>query len=422
MATVALFEDSNWLNFAPITLTRPTFDIKVGAKSYFEECLRAPDFLLTREYLAGTVRQRHPECLVNPHSADEDTIFVNGLLHPGSISLDRFAGTRYTFAITYEGRLLVGRLSRKAREYLSACVAGGRRINLKKLEVQKSTELGMQDPKGLLSDPWDLILNLENSLSLQVADPGPGPTDVPSGVKVLGSGRVVIGEGAQIEDGTVLDTTKGGIYIGSQARISPSRITGPTYIDSLTQVKQFSIIETSYLGFNCRISGEVEHSVVMDHTNKAHSGFLGHSYVGEWVNIGAMSTTSDLKMTYGNVKMDDGSGKKIDSGTNKLGSFFGDMCKTSIGTLIYSGRRIGVSSHLHGLVSHDVPSFTIYGSTIGSSNVELELKSAIETQRKVMSRRNQKMSKAHEELIESVFLLTAEQRKKKRIRRGKFSI
>src|SRR5262245_27930569 len=242
MTTLALFEDSNWLNFAPLTLTRPTFDIKVGAKSYFEEHLRPPDFLITREYLAGTVRQRHPECMVNPHSPDEDTIFVNGLLHPGSINLERLTGTRHTFAITCDGRLLVGRLARKAREYLSSCISGGKRISLKKLEVQKLKELGMQNPPGLLSNLWDLILNLENSLSLQVADPGPGPTDVPNGVKILGSGRVVIGEGAQIEDDTVLDTTKGGIYIGSQARISSSRISGPTYIDSLTQVKQFSII------------------------------------------------------------------------------------------------------------------------------------------------------------------------------------
>ena len=68
-----------------------------------------------------------------------------------------------------------------------------------------------------------------------------------------------------------------------------------------------------------------------------------------------MSTTSDLKMTYGNIKMDRGKNKKIDTGQNKMGSFFADMVKTSIGTLVYSGRRIGVSSHLHGLVAEDVP-------------------------------------------------------------------
>jgi UDP-N-acetylglucosamine diphosphorylase/glucosamine-1-phosphate N-acetyltransferase len=220
----------------------------------------------------------------------------------------------------------------------------------------------------------------------------------------------------------VLDTRKGGIHIGQEAQISPCRITGPAYIGSATQVKQFALIEASFIGYNCRISGEVEHSVISDHSNKAHDGFLGHSYVGEWVNIGAMTTTSDLKMTYGNIKMDDGLGKKVDTGANKVGSFFGDMCKTSIGTLIYSGRRIGVSSHLHGLVAQDVPSFAIYGSSIGSSNVELEFRSALETQKKVMARRNQRLTKAFEEMMRHVFSITAEERKKKKVRSAKFSI
>jgi hypothetical protein len=135
-----------------------------------------------------------------------------------------------------------------------------------------------------------------------------------------------------------------------------------------------------------------------------------------------MTTTSDLKMTYGNIKMDDGLGKKVDTGANKVGSFFGDMCKTSIGTLIYSGRRIGVSSHLHGLVAQDVPSFAIYGSSIGSSNVELEFRSALETQKKVMARRNQRLTKAFEEMMRHVFSITAEERKKKKVRSAKFSI
>jgi NDP-sugar pyrophosphorylase family protein len=148
----------------------------------------------------------------------------------------------------------------------------------------------------------------------------------------------------------------------------------------MTQIKNFTIIEASYIGQNCRVAGEIEHSIISDYTNKAHTGFIGHSYVGEWTNVGAMTTTSDLKMTYGTIKMSIGT-KKVDTGQNKVGSFFADMVKTSIGTLVYSGRRIGVSSHLHGLVAQDVPSFTIYGASIGARNVVLELESVIETQK-----------------------------------------
>ncbi len=421
MVGVVLFEDSHWHNFMPITLTKPTFDVKVGAKTYFEEYELAPEFLLTREYLAATTQERHPGSMVNPSSIDGDAVFVNGLLHPDALNLERLSSISHTFAVTSGSRLLVGRLGKKGGEYLTRCVETGRRINLKQIDFKRTTELGIHDAQGLLSNPWDIIIAMKNSLSMQVADSSESE-GTPDGLKILGAGKVSVGSGVEIEDGVVLDATKGGIFIGAQARIAPSRIVGPTYIGPMTHVKQFTIIETSYIGNNCRVSGEIEHSVVSDFTNKGHTGFLGHSYVGEWVNIGAMTTTSDLKMTYGNIKMESEPSKKVDTGTNKVGSFIGDMSKTSIGTLIYSGRRIGASAHLHGLVAEDVPSFSIYGSSIGSTNKELELESALETQRRMMSRRNQKMSSAYVQMMKDLFFTTAAERKKSKIRKGKFSL
>jgi UDP-N-acetylglucosamine diphosphorylase/glucosamine-1-phosphate N-acetyltransferase len=421
MVSVALFEDSHWQNFFPITLTKPTFDVKVGAKSFFEEYSPSPDFLLAREFLAATTQERHPGSKVNPSSVDADTVYVNGLLHPGAVYLDRLANISHTFAITSAGRLLVCRAGKRGGEYVANCVESGTRINLRKLDIEKTTDLGIDDSQGLLANPWDVINAIENSLSLQVSTQG-ASSAVPTGVKVLGDNRITIAEGAELEEGVVLDARNGGIFVGAHAHIAPCRINGPAYVGGMTQVKQFTTIESSFIGQNCRIAGEIEHSVVSDHSNKAHDGFLGHSYVGEWVNIGAMTTTSDLKMTYGNIKMDNWRDKKVDTGSNKIGSFFGDMCKTSIGTLIYSGRRIGVSSHLHGLIARDVPSFTIHASSIGSSNVELQLESAIETQRKVMSRRNIRMSKAFHEMMRRVFSMTADERKKNKVKKGKFSI
>jgi UDP-N-acetylglucosamine diphosphorylase/glucosamine-1-phosphate N-acetyltransferase len=411
---IALFEDQHWRNFSPLTLTRATFDIKVGPKTFFEEfsyASNAPNALLVREYLQDITAERHNECRVNPDSLDPDTIFVNGLLHPATLDLPRLANINHSFAITSGNRLLVARLSKKATEYLQKCVEKGKSANIKTLGVEKSTDTHITE--GLLSDPWDLIRVLENALAMQtVAEQS---SDLHN-AKVFGK-HAVVTEGATIEDNTVLDARAGGIYIGPGAYISQSRIVGPAYIGSYTQVKQFSIIEKSYIGRNCRIAGEIEHSIISDYSNKAHDGFLGHSYVGEWVNLGAMTTTSDLKMTYGKIRIQD-----RDTGLDKLGSFFADMSKTSIGTLVYSGRKIGVSSHLHGLVSGDVPSFTIYGKGIGAKNVELELASAIETQRKMMPRRGQEMSKAYEKMIKDVFLLTRQERKNASVRRAKFSV
>jgi UDP-N-acetylglucosamine diphosphorylase/glucosamine-1-phosphate N-acetyltransferase len=421
--SIALFEDSHWQNFEPISLTKATFDIKVGAKSFFEEHQLAPEILLTREYLACVTAERHPNCKVNPSSISSDTVFVNGLLHPGAISPDRLFNIHHTFAITASSstRLLVARLDNKDIEYLQDCVTAGKRIDVKKLKVEKLTNLEDQDTQGILSEPWDIISVLENSLASQVSTTK-NEMQLGEQVTVTGNNIVALGRNASVEVGTVLDVRHGGIYIGPGAYVAASRIVGPAYIDGMAQVKQFTTIEASYIGYNCRIGGEVEHSVISDDTNKAHAGFIGHSYIGEWVNIGAMTTTSDLKMTYGNIKMTGGKNKKIDTGQNKIGSFFADMVKTSIGTLIYSGRRIGVSSHLHGLVAQDVPSFTIYGTSIGARNVELQIDSIIETQRKMMRRRNQTMTKAYEQMIKDLFAITALDRKRIGVRRGKFAL
>src|SRR5690242_3745450 len=104
---IAIFEDSSWLNFVPITLTRSTFDIKVGARSFFEEYKQSPDILLTREYLAGVTSERHTHCRINPTSIEKDTLFVNGLLHPASLDLNHLQAINHTFAITAGDRLLI---------------------------------------------------------------------------------------------------------------------------------------------------------------------------------------------------------------------------------------------------------------------------------------------------------------------------
>jgi UDP-N-acetylglucosamine diphosphorylase/glucosamine-1-phosphate N-acetyltransferase len=417
---IALFEDSQWQNFAPISLTKAIFDIKVGSKTIFEEHRAMPEVLLTREYLTAVTGERHIQCRVNPSSIDNDTVFVNGLLHPGAIYPDRLLKVTHTFAITAGNRLLVARLDKKGTEYLYDRVAAGKKIDVTKFSVEKSTKLKEVESQGLLSDPWDIISVLENSLAMQLSGTH-GESDLGPGVRVVGTNAVAIGRNASVEEGTMLDARQGSIYIGPDAYVAMSRIVGPAFIGGRTQVKQFSIIESSYVGHNCRVAGEIEHSVISDHSNKAHAGFIGHSYIGEWVNVGAMTTTSDLKMTYGNIKM--GSGKnKVETGQNKMGSFIADMAKTSIGTLIYSGRRIGVSSHLYGLVAQDVSSFTIYGASIGARNAELELHSAIETQKKMMSRRSQTMSKAYEQMIKDVFSITAIERKRARVRKSKFAL
>src|SRR5262245_34628981 len=127
---IALFEDSHWQNFSPLTLTKATFDIKIGARTLFEEYPVAPDVLLVREYLAGMTVERHAQGKVNPSAIDTDLAFVNGLLHPGTISSERLSKMSQKFAIIAGDRLLVAKLDKKGAEYLSACVLTGKKIEV----------------------------------------------------------------------------------------------------------------------------------------------------------------------------------------------------------------------------------------------------------------------------------------------------
>jgi hypothetical protein len=126
-------------------------------------------------------------------------------------------------------------------------------------------------------------------------------------------------------------------------------------------------------------------------------------------------------MTYGTVSMKIGDEKK-DTGIIKLGSFFGDMSKTSIGTNIYCGMRIGISSHLYGNIANDVPSYVIYGQGIGSENAQMDGSSAIKFQKRMMSRRNISMSTHYENMMKTIFDMTSKEREDYGVRPKRFTI
>ena len=85
----------------------------------------------------------------------------------------------------------------------------------------------------------------------------------------------------------------------------------------------------------------------MGYSNKGHEGFIGHSYLGEWINLGAMTTNSDLKNDYGEIKVSL-NGRVINTGSMKIGCFIGDHTKTGIGTLLNTGLVVGFSNNLFG--------------------------------------------------------------------------
>ena len=414
--SIVLFEDTSWKKFAPLSYTRSLFDLKIGSITTFDYFNTKSVKLLTRKYLENMTRQRHPNCNVNKFEYDSNDIFVNSLFFPHTSFLKKLT-KRKNFLVSYRDKILIARLDKSDYQYLYESVVHDKDIRNSKLRAEIIHINSANECGSLCSWPWDLISGLKNVLQHQLKL----KNKVPKEVKVIGKNPIFVDESSNICQGTVLDASGGSIYIGPESVIGQSSIIGPAYVGELTQLKPYSTINNSYIGNNCRIGGEIDSSIILDYTNKSHFGYLGHSYVGEWVNIGANTTTSDLKMTYGTVSMKIGDEKK-DTGITKLGSFFGDMSKTSIGTNIYCGMRIGISTHLYGNIANDVPSYVIYGQGIGSENAEMDVSSAIKFQKRMMSRRNINMSAHYEKIMKTIFDMTSKEREDYGVRPKRFTI
>ena len=177
-------------------------------------------------------------------------------------------------------------------------------------------------------------------------------------------------------------------------------ITGPCYIGDRCLIQPGAIIAGSSIGPVCKIGGEVEASVFQGYSNKQHDGFLGHSYIGQWVNIGADTITSDLKNTYGSVRVPI-NGRLVDSAEMFVGSIIGDHTKTGINVGLPTGCVIGFASNV--FVSRYVPQFVPSFSWLVDDGLQTnDPKRALAVARKVMARRQQQLTKVEEGLFLSI--------------------
>ena len=199
---------------------------------------------------------------------------------------------------------------------------------------------------------------------------------------------------ASIHPSSVIDESKGPVIIGDSARIDAmSVIVGPTSIGPNAVIRPHALIEHSVLGPGCQAGGEVEGSIMHGWSNKKHAGFLGHSYVCEWVNLGAGCTTSDLKNTYGHVHVTMPWGNE-DTQRMFVGLFIGDHSKAAIGTNFLTGTICGVSSNL---VADGFPPRAI--SSFAWRDEAYEVEKALAVARIVMARRSQTLGPATEQLL-----------------------
>ncbi|MEM3383138.1 MAG: putative sugar nucleotidyl transferase [Nitrososphaerales archaeon] len=417
-----IFEDDLTMNFYPITLTRPAFDLILGTKTLLDAILDElkPEHysLLVSEYLSPITLRRHPKVDVNPEKVDGEVIFINSLLRLDIHELKKLLMKNNRFVAFSNNNLAIAKVGSKlAKEVLVPPGPMAKTFSTKFKGYADEIKL---NSSSLIRYPWHLI-ELNHEVIIKQTLNIKKNKDLDKNSIICGpNSRLIIEEGVEIEGPVFFDTREGPIYINSKTKILPfSRIKGPSYIGKNSIVSS-AIVDETTVGDFVKIGGHVHRSIFANYSNKAHEGFIGHSYIGEWVNIGANTTNSDLKNTYGTIKMMI-KDERIDSGMIKIGSFIADNVKTSIGSFIYTGKRIGVASQIHGYVFDDVPSFTIYAKSMGYRLFEVHLESAIETQKRMMKRKGIEQTKEDVDLLRKVFEISKEERYKAGVIKGKFS-
>jgi len=410
-----VFEDDGNAGFGPLVLTRHVSTLYWGTKrlldSLVEKIPDATDVSLwgrdelsavTRESLKGAFNER----------VNGPAFFVNARARPDE-GLLALASRTEPFVALSSGGVVAARLE---SEWARPGVVRKKDV----ARVSKRLQKVATPPEALFRGYWELVQG--NSLAIaEQARRFEESLPLPRGVEVRGqASNIIIDSEADVEGHVTLDARLGPIVIAKGASVeSFSRLMGPCYVGPKAKVYSALLGGGTSIFDSCKVGGQVENSVIMPYTNKAHYGYIGDSYVGSWVNIGAGCTFSNLKNTYGNVRLRI-RGKAVDSGMLKLGPVIGDMAKLSIGAQVYCGRQVGTGSHVTGLASEDIPSFAHCDST-SKKKVELLLESVVETQRRMMERRGQTLGRSGESLIRRAFAVTAAERRGAGVKKGRLS-
>jgi len=217
-------------------------------------------------------------------------------------------------------------------------------------------------------------------------------------------------EGARLGEHVVTDSAAGPIVLEAGASVGHfCLLRGPALLGRDARIIEYAAIKDAVsIGHTTKIGGEVEATVIEPFTNKQHHGFLGHSYIGSWVNLGAGTCNSDLKNTYGSVNMEY-RGRKVPSGMQFLGCILGDYSKSAINTGIFTGKTIGVCSMLYGFITTNVPSYVNYARLFGQVT-ELPPEVMIATQQRMFARRRVTQRPCDVRLINDMYELTRPER------------
>ncbi|MCC7437272.1 MAG: hypothetical protein IT211_02120 [Armatimonadetes bacterium] len=399
---LCLFEDQHVGNLYPLSLTHHPAQLLVGTKPLCQRVGAIPNMAaitwMGREPIER-VLQSHGHAIHQPESTT-DTLYLNARLRWHSNLLNHLPLNSQPdsqpggWILTDGTHLLAARASAIPAHLLVSSTPDqweGLGLTIIKTDTLK-----------LYSYLWELVE--DNARMLMEDAAGLASSTLPdmAGAHVVNPANIIVGEGCSIQPGVVLDASGGAIVFGNNVKVMANAVVvGPCFIGDNSTIKiGAKIYEKTSIGSWCKIGGEVEGSIILGFSNKQHDGFLGHSYLGEWVNLGADTNTSDLKNNYGQVRVTFPWGG-VNSGTMFLGSLIGDHSKTGINTMLNTGTVIGVGANIFGggFPPKFISSFA-WGGSGGSE--EYDRNKAIQTARTVMLRRNVAMTDAEEELLRGI--------------------
>ncbi|GIX00519.1 MAG: glucose-1-phosphate thymidylyltransferase [Pirellulaceae bacterium] len=409
--SILLVEDARTPQLAPITTGRAAFNITVASFSLLQlvQQLGAPVAAFVRTYLRDVLAHDFPDVRLMGRSADSandegPTLVINARLTPRAKNLDAlrelWQDDTCRGVVRCDGQIAA--VVRPGWTWSTLEAQSG--DPLEELVGQESDLPELEVPLELMSWPHEVIAAnmdaFDENIRLRLAS---------DRYRQLNDG-LFVATGVRLGDYVLTETAAGPIVLDEHVSIGPyTLLRGPLYIGPRSRVLEHAAIKDAVCtGHTTKIGGEVEASVIEAYTNKQHHGFLGHSYLGSWINLGAGTCNSDLKNTYGTVNMEYPGGKMA-TGMQFLGCAMGDYSKTAINTGIFTGKVIGVCSMMYGFVTSNVPSFVNYARLFGQL-ATLPPEVMVATQQRMFRRRNVEQRPCDIRLIHDMYRITQSER------------
>lgn len=396
---VVVFEDEAYRNLLPLVYWRATFELRCGRDSLLAKMRHAyadASFgVSVRRELREVVCQRVELTSELPANTDR-VLYLNGrlrLAEPVVVEVWPSVGV-CDGVIVY-----VAADARLASRLATLDFTDNREVER---AVDGLPRCDVSLPvRSWMRYPWDLVHatggELVRQWNVSGGDGIQGRVD--PGAYLLNEKAIHVGPDTRIKPCTVLDAEDGPIFIGRGVTVSPNcTIQGPCFIGDGTLIQPGAVIrDGTSIGPVCKVGGEVEASVIHGYSNKQHDGFLGHSYLGEWINVAADCINSDLKNTYGEVSVPI-NGVETRTGETFMGLTMGDHAKTGVNLSFPTGAVVGFASNVF-LSQHPpkfVPSFSWYTD---EGHADYDPQRGLAVARKVMARRRRKLTSAEERLF-----------------------